>query len=372
MRKKTSLGFQFIPKNTKHGRVSCNIYRVLHTTSLRDLACDLWPVSQKQGPAGYHQNKMMMWEIYSRALGIRVDVHVFEMRLMCCDVLFVYVRDAWCWFVLFSTFSKCSVFSRHNSRSNAPPQYFFLFRLIIWSTAPVTNISQFTLLINLLYFIITHNHSQLWEQSEIDRHYGQALNISLSSNHRTLSVCIRPASFEQSVKIVSMTTSLITEKDQVGVRSRATGTDDDLSGSHPSSIADDSSTNTPRSRSQSSTTGTSLTGTPGINFKNGVPEDIMTSKETRAINYSRCVVLGILVLSATVAGVLMYLLTSNAAQTDFETQVRIRLLILTSVIAWCDAMRCNVDESTNACGATFQHKYPIFGLFSPYGSWTIP
>jgi hypothetical protein len=95
--------------------------------------------------------------------------------------------------------------------------------------------------------------------------------------------------------------------------------DEDRSGSHPASNADDSSTNTPHSNSQSSTTGTSLTG--GGNFKNAVPEDIMAYKDTQAIKYSRLMVLGVLVLSATAAGVLTYLLTTDAEETDFELQV---------------------------------------------------
>lgn len=99
------------------------------------------------------------------------------------------------------------------------------------------------------------------------------------------------------------------------------GAPDDQSisqGSRPESN-DDSSTNTPHSGSHSSTTGTSYTG--GMNSKNAIPDDIMASKETRAVQYSRLMVLAVIILSAIVAGALTYILTTDAEEQDFQVQV---------------------------------------------------
>jgi hypothetical protein len=142
-----------------------------------------------------------------------------------------------------------------------------------------------------------------------------------------------------------ITTSLNTDDDDVGLCSEERGTtDDDRSGSHVSNV-DDSSVTTPHSGSQSSTTGTSLTGAAGMNLKNLIPDDIMASRETRAIKYSRCMVLGILILSATISGVLTYLLTVEAEEKDFENQVRIRRLI---VALEMDSRYCGPWKSTHA------------------------
>jgi Adenylate and Guanylate cyclase catalytic domain len=111
------------------------------------------------------------------------------------------------------------------------------------------------------------------------------------------------------------------------------GSDDDrsvhsgmaaASASRHDSAGDDSSTNTPLSQSfsGSSTTGTSYTGR-STNNNNAIPEDIIASKETRAINFSRFLVLAVILISAVVAGVLTYILTTDAEQQSFQVQVRV-------------------------------------------------
>jgi hypothetical protein len=117
-----------------------------------------------------------------------------------------------------------------------------------------------------------------------------------------------------------MVASTSTDSDQLSVGSGAEIIED-RSVSHPSN-ADDSSTNTPHSGSFSSTSGTTFVGN---SVKNAIPDDIITSRETRAIWYSRLVVLGVLAVSATLAGVFTYLLTQDAEQTEFEVQVRHRI-----------------------------------------------
>ncbi len=82
---------------------------------------------------------------------------------------------------------------------------------------------------------------------------------------------------------------------------------------------DHSSTSSPHSVfGNSSTTGTSFTNGNG---KNVIPDDILAAKETRAVNCSRAVVLLVLVIFASVAGVLTYLFATESEQADFEIQV---------------------------------------------------
>ena len=82
---------------------------------------------------------------------------------------------------------------------------------------------------------------------------------------------------------------------------------------------DDSSTNTPTSSKDPSTsTGTSYTGSR----RTGVPEEILASKETSAVKCSRMVMIGVLLSTATAAGVMAWHWTKDTEQTTFENQVR--------------------------------------------------
>jgi hypothetical protein len=71
--------------------------------------------------------------------------------------------------------------------------------------------------------------------------------------------------------------------------------------------------------SGSSTTGTSVTGST----TRGGPtkEEEIARSEDRAVAYSRVLVLSALLVSATVAGVLTWIFSTNAEEEDFHTQV---------------------------------------------------
>jgi hypothetical protein len=71
--------------------------------------------------------------------------------------------------------------------------------------------------------------------------------------------------------------------------------------------------------SGSSTTGTSATGSG-----KGAPAEVeeIASREDRAVAYSRVLVLSVLLVSATVAGVLTWIFSTNAEEEAFHTQVR--------------------------------------------------
>jgi hypothetical protein len=84
--------------------------------------------------------------------------------------------------------------------------------------------------------------------------------------------------------------------------------------SKPGASFDDSS----KSSAQTSTTGT---GTTGPTTGAGIPEAILATKETRAVHYSRILVLAVLAISAAVAGGLTFWLSSESEKDDFEVQV---------------------------------------------------
>ena len=95
------------------------------------------------------------------------------------------------------------------------------------------------------------------------------------------------------------------------------------------SLADDSSTNTgggsqsmSSKSGQSSTTGTSYTGGSSKYGNSAIPEAILATKEAKQVQWSKCVMLGSIAVSAIVAGALTYVLVSQAEQQDFESQVR--------------------------------------------------
>jgi hypothetical protein len=94
--------------------------------------------------------------------------------------------------------------------------------------------------------------------------------------------------------------------------------DDDASNSGSSNHSskpsfDDSS----KSSFQTNTTATGTTGPTGA----GIPEAILATKETRAVHYSRILVLAVLAISAAVAGGLTFWLSSESEKDDFEVQV---------------------------------------------------
>ena len=72
--------------------------------------------------------------------------------------------------------------------------------------------------------------------------------------------------------------------------------------------------------SGSSTTGTSVTGST----TRGAPtkEDEIAKSEDRAVAYSRVLVLAVLLVSATTAGVLTWIFSTKAEEANFHTQVR--------------------------------------------------
>jgi hypothetical protein len=92
---------------------------------------------------------------------------------------------------------------------------------------------------------------------------------------------------------------------------------DDNSSKHNNSVSNGSSSYAP-SGSNSSTTGTSYTGTSN---RGGIPERILASRETRNVKYSRIMVLTVLFLSATIAGVMTWYWIKEVEQDDFDTQV---------------------------------------------------
>jgi hypothetical protein len=70
--------------------------------------------------------------------------------------------------------------------------------------------------------------------------------------------------------------------------------------------------------SGSSTTGTSLGGQKG----GSTQEEEIARSEDRAVAYSRALVLGVLLVSASVAGVVTWIVSTQAEEDDFHTQVR--------------------------------------------------
>ena len=73
-----------------------------------------------------------------------------------------------------------------------------------------------------------------------------------------------------------------------------------------------------RSHDESSTTGTSVAGSRG---GKDIPDDIIAREESRAVALSRMLVLVVLVVSATAAGVATFILSKKAEMADFEVQV---------------------------------------------------
>jgi hypothetical protein len=75
------------------------------------------------------------------------------------------------------------------------------------------------------------------------------------------------------------------------------------------------------SSNASSTTNTSHTGTSRTKGT-GIPEAILAWKETRAVHYSRIMVLSVLVISAAVVGGLTFWLSSESERDNFAVQVK--------------------------------------------------
>jgi hypothetical protein len=83
---------------------------------------------------------------------------------------------------------------------------------------------------------------------------------------------------------------------------------DDNSSKHSNSVSNDSSSYAP-SGSNSSTN------------RGSIPERILASRETRNVKYSRIMVLTVLFLAATIAGVMTWYWSKEAEQGNFDTQV---------------------------------------------------
>jgi hypothetical protein len=83
---------------------------------------------------------------------------------------------------------------------------------------------------------------------------------------------------------------------------------------------DDSSEYSFQTNNSNGSTTTGGTGTSGPTGA-GIPEAILATKETRAVYYSRIMVLAVLVISAAVAGGLTFRLSSESEKDDFEVQV---------------------------------------------------
>jgi hypothetical protein len=90
--------------------------------------------------------------------------------------------------------------------------------------------------------------------------------------------------------------------------------------SKPGASFDDSSQNSAQTNSNGSTT-TTGTGTATGSAGASIPEAILAKKETRAVHYSRIMVMSVLVISAAVAGGLTFWLSSESEKDDFEVQV---------------------------------------------------
>jgi hypothetical protein len=94
------------------------------------------------------------------------------------------------------------------------------------------------------------------------------------------------------------------------------------SGSNNNSSHDDGSGH---SISGSSTTGTSLGGSTR---PAPTKEEEIAKSEERAVAISRALVLGVLLVSATVAGVVTWIYSNKAEEEDFHSQVRLNDIFL--------------------------------------------
>jgi H+/Cl- antiporter ClcA len=83
--------------------------------------------------------------------------------------------------------------------------------------------------------------------------------------------------------------------------------------SKPGASFDDSS----KSSFQTNTTATGTIGPTGAS----IPEAILATKETRAVHYSRIIVLAVLAISAAMAGGLTFWLFTESEKGDFKVQV---------------------------------------------------
>jgi hypothetical protein len=88
--------------------------------------------------------------------------------------------------------------------------------------------------------------------------------------------------------------------------------------SKPGASLDDSSKSSFQTNSNGSTT---TTGTGSNPTGASIPEAILATKETRAVHYSRIMVLAVLLISAAVAGSVTYWLFTESEKGDFKVQV---------------------------------------------------
>jgi H+/Cl- antiporter ClcA len=89
--------------------------------------------------------------------------------------------------------------------------------------------------------------------------------------------------------------------------------------SKPGAAFDDSSKSSAQTNSNGSTTttGTGNTGAAGT----VLPEAILATKETKAVHYSRIIVLAVLGISAAMAGSVAFWLFTESEKGDFKVQV---------------------------------------------------
>jgi hypothetical protein len=89
--------------------------------------------------------------------------------------------------------------------------------------------------------------------------------------------------------------------------------------SKPGASCDDSSKSSFQTNSNGSTT-TSATGTTGPTGT-VIPEAILATKETKAVHYSRIIVLVVFAISAAMSGGVAFWLFSESEKGDFKVQV---------------------------------------------------
>jgi hypothetical protein len=120
------------------------------------------------------------------------------------------------------------------------------------------------------------------------------------------------------VEVPATTTKMVDDDASDGVSSNHN--------SKPEASFDDDSSKGSAQTNSNGSTNTSGTGTTGPGAV--IPEAILATKETRAVQYSRIVVLAVLGISAAVAGGLTFWLFSESEKDDFKVQVSTFYFIL--------------------------------------------
>ena len=93
------------------------------------------------------------------------------------------------------------------------------------------------------------------------------------------------------------------------------------SASSKNNVDSDSASGTSGSASGHSSTSPSTSTGRSASGRGGLPEEIIATKETKAVWQAKILVLTVLLIAAGVAGFMTYWLTDSSEQDDFETQV---------------------------------------------------